>query len=79
MMARGTFHVAAIIRMPSARHELHVGGALQIVDRGRPGSQKRRAQLAARGVSNQRVQIFLGLFGAVVEAGLFALPIAGNP
>jgi hypothetical protein len=52
---RGALHVAAIIRMPPARHELHIGIAFQIIDRGGPGFEKRRAQLAARGAADQRV------------------------
>ena len=45
----GARQVAAIIRMPAARHELHVGARLEIVDRLRPGLPgRRRARRAAR-------------------------------
>jgi hypothetical protein len=75
----GARHVAPIIRVLSARQELHVGSGTQVINRSRAGQKIGVPELAIGRLANQCTQVKVGLFAAIVESGGAALAVARNP
>src|SRR4029453_15788753 len=75
----GARDCAAIVRVLSTRQELHVGSGTQVVNRSRAGQKIGVPELAVGRLANQRTQVKVGLFAAIVEAGGAALAVARNP
>ena len=65
----GARHVAAIVRVLSARQELHVGSCAQVVDRCWPGLKIGVPKFAVGRSHRSGRQIAVRLLAAIVEAG----------
>src|SRR5262245_2508944 len=72
-------HVAAIVRMLAARKKLHIGAGAQIVDHLWPARQKCGSQLTVGRLPDQRIEITIRLFGAIVQAVSTALALSRYP
>ncbi len=75
---RCTRHVAAVIRMLSARKKPHLRAGGQVIDHFRPTLEKRAPERAVV-FPDQCIEIAVRLLRAVGESGDTALAVAGNP
>src|SRR5262249_8983358 len=75
----GARHIAAIVRMGATREKFHIGSLAQIIDDGGAALKIGILDFTIAALADQRVEIPIGLLGAVAKARIPALAITWNP